>query len=214
MVNLFTTYYEDEKRQRELDLVLSLNEGSDSIDCVYLLDESGRLAQAKQISGRPTFQQIFDYVNEVTKVDDINIVANSDIFFDEEGIEIAKLLLEPNDCWALTRWDIIPERRISEQRSDIWSTTYIPEHAEFMNRRDSQDTWVFRGKVKPGNYDFQIGMPGCDNRMAYELQQAGYNISNPSLTIKTFHLHKGEERSWHGKPQVPQPYLLINPTEI
>jgi len=194
MVNLFTTYYEDEKRSVELNDVLMQNMHNFTIDRIYLLDESGRMKLDRQISSRPAFQQIFDYVNEVTKDDDINIVANSDIFFDEEGIEIAKLLLDPNDCWALTRWDAVT--------------------GEFMGRRDSQDSWFFRGKVKPGNYDFQIGMPGCDNKLAYELQQAGYNISNPSLTILTFHLHKGEERSWHGKPQVPQPYLLINPTAI
>jgi hypothetical protein len=194
MINLFTTYYHDEKRFAELNTVLQKNENNIFIDKIYLLDETGTLSSAKQIQNRPTFKEIFDYVNEVTNDNDINIIANSDIYFDEEGLEIIKLLLEKDDCWALTRWDALT--------------------GQFMGRRDSQDSWLFRGKIKTGNYDFLLGFPGCDNRLAYELQQAGYNLSNPSRTIKTYHLHNGDDRSWHGKPQIRPPYLLLEPHQL
>lgn len=217
MVNLFSTYYEDKDRKEELDEVLRLNRENKSIDHIFLLNENTlwgwteggekreipsiieysinkNILSQKHILTRPTFAQIFDWANEVTDKNDINIVANSDIYFDGEGIEIMNLLLGEGNCWALTRWDALT--------------------GEFMGRRDSQDSWIFRGHVKPGNYDFGVGLPGCDNKLAYELQQVRYEVTNPSRTIKTFHLHKGEDRKWHGKPQIPPPYLLLEPTTI
>src|SRR5204862_5215377 len=56
----------------------------------------------------------------------------------------------------------------------------------------SQDVWAFEGPVKPVAFsDFALGKPGCDNRIAYELGQAGYEVLNPCLSIKTY---RSEER--------------------
>lgn len=203
MVNLFTTYYTDEARRDELYHVHLLNKSNKSIDMVYILNENEIAPDIgmrennivmKQISSRPTFQSIFNWVNEVTGEQDINIIANSDIYFVPDAIEYMKLLLGCGDCWALTRWD---------------ATTGV-----FMNRRDSQDSFCFRGAVKAGEYGFGIGVPGCDNALCERLQRAGYNITNPSWTVKTYHLHAGEDRKWHGMARVEPPYLLIEPEEL
>lgn len=162
---------------------------------------------SKWIDGRPTFKQIFDWVNEVTSDDDINIIANSDIYFDIMGIEMMKAVLRSDDCWALTRWDVKSFNVVRENGK------MVPD-IEFMNRRDSQDTWSFKGKIKAGNYDFKIGVPGCDNHLLWQLCEAGYTLCNPSWSVRTFHLHLSDERKWYGMPQIPPPYLLIDPSEI
>lgn len=207
MVNLFTTYYTDEARQGELDEVLLLNIRNNCIDRMYLLDESGKLnnenpkVSVQEQVGRPTFADLITWVNAVTEPGDVNIIANSDIYFDPAAIEMMKLMLGDDECWALTRWDT----------AECGS---VVSRAVFMNRRDSHDSFCFRGLIKPIVADFQMGLGGCDNRFCYEIQQSGYKISNPSWTVKTYHLHKGEARKWHGKPQVPPPYLLVDPIEL
>lgn len=207
MVNLFTTYYTDTARQAELDEVLCINIRNASIDRMYLLDESGELnnentkLSVREQIGRPPFADLIDWVNSVTGEWDVNIIANSDIYFDPLAIEYMKLALGAMDCWALTRWDT----------AECGS---VVEMAVFMNRRDSHDSFCFRGLIKPIVADFQMGLGGCDNRFCYEIQQAGYKVSNPSWTVKTYHLHKGEARKWHGKPQVPPPYLLVDPIQL
>ena len=57
----------------------------------------------------------------------------------------------------------------------------------------SQDVWVFKGHIKPElKADFPLGVPRCDNRLLYELQEAGYSVLNPAFSIKSYHIHKGQ----------------------
>lgn len=211
-VNLFTTYYNDLDRNVELMTVQALNHRNKVIDKVYIWDETEQPCnvtkfEIKRRVRRPTFQDLFDWVNEVTGDNDINIIANSDIYFDDMGLEMMKVALGVNDCWALTRWDVNSNNMV--RQGDV-----MVHDCTFMNRRDSQDSWCFKGRIHFGNFDFELGKPGCDNAIAHRLQEAGYNVTNPSWTIKTFHLHKGDARPWHGTARVEPPYTLLNPTEL
>jgi hypothetical protein len=60
-----------------------------------------------------------------------------------------------------------------------------------------------------------MGIAGCDNRLAYELQEAGFQVYNPSKTIQTFHLHDIPIRTFVENviERIPPPYLLLPPTE-
>jgi hypothetical protein len=40
-----------------------------------------------------------------------------------------------------------------------------------------------------------MGMPGCDNALCYILDNAGYEVLNPSLDIKVIHLHLSLKRN-------------------
>jgi hypothetical protein len=145
------------------------------------------------VSGRPTFKQLFALSEKFPE--DINVFCNSDIYFKE--IESLKGIQE-NECYALTRWD---------QKG---------KELTFFNRRDSQDSWVFKGAAKHMNANFTAGMWGCDNRLAYELMRVGYKVINPSLSIITVHLHEVDERNQERTPQntVPQPYALLDPCTL
>lgn len=143
------------------------------------------------VEGRPTFAELFaltkDYPN------DINVFCNSDIYFKDLTLLHT---IKPNECFSLTRYDIKNGQEV------------------FFNRRDSQDCWVFRGEVKPIKANFTMGMWGADNHIAWLIQNAGYTVKNPSLSIKIIHLHAVDRRA-HVRTEsntVKPPYLLITPT--
>ncbi len=187
MINFFTNYYIDKNsdRQQELDLCLHNNFENKLLNVVVLSD-----------SNRLTYNDFFNVINKYTDLDDINIIANSDIYFDE-SIEYA-LSLKAKQCYALSRWDINSDRT-----------------ATHFNRSDSQDCWIFRGKITGVAGNFFLGYRGCDNRIAHEIRQAGWEISNPSLTIKSYHLHLSGIRNYtviNDKFLVPPPYLTLTPS--
>ncbi len=81
MINLYVSYYPepDPIRNAELETCLAINLANKNIDRIFLLDEtqsfqqSGKL-QVLNMPHRPTFNDIFRYVNHFTKEDDINIL--------------------------------------------------------------------------------------------------------------------------------------------
>lgn len=185
MIRLLYNYYEDKNsnRKKEIDLCYKNNLQNDLLTVVIL-----------DIKEKPTYNYLFNEINKLTTDNDINIICNSDIFFDTT-IALAEKI-QHNEMWALSRW---------EWKPDIEAT--------FFNRPDSQDTWITRGKIKNVNGNFTLGKRGCDNRIAYEFQVAGYKILNPSKTIKTYHVHNSGIR-YYNHEAVPPPYLTIHPTEL
>ena len=189
MINLFTNYYVDKNldRQKEIDLCLAKNLSNKLLN-VVVLDSQARL----------TYKDFFSIANSYSSSEDINIIANSDMYFDE-SIQRAEIL-GMRQCFALSRWNI----------NQDGSATHF-------NRSDSQDCWIYRGKITDVYGEFFLGYRGCDNRIAYEFNRAGWNISNPSLTIKSYHLHLTEVRNYTTTDNtylVPGPYLPLHPTTL
>lgn len=210
MVNLFIGGYGEfhEERARELETCLLKNLSLRSIDRIYVLVEdncnlplrSRRIAKIL-VQKRPTYKVFFETINLVTEEEDVNIIANSDIYFDDQSINLIDMHLGNNRCFALTRYDIHPDQSIS-----------------FLNRRDSQDCWCFKGKIKHENMfcDFYLGKPGCDNRIANSINEAGYQITNPSKSIRSYHLHNTQIKSYVRSEEhiVPPPYLRLDPVYL
>lgn len=205
-VNLYVSHYNEPNRERrtELETCLMNNLKSGCFDKVWVIAENDKDGKVDYLANvepysinvlpctvRPTFRTFFEVINRVSKEDDINILANADIYF-----ESASVLPRNNQVFALTRYDVKKNGPIT-----------------FLNRRDSQDSWWFRGHVRYPKYCDFHQIPGCDNRIAAELLYAGYEVLNPSLTIKTFHLHAGE-KSYDGSVRVQRPYHFIAPIEL
>ena len=149
--------------------------------------------------GRPTFSQMF----AMCKPDRINYITNADIFFLE-----AKHHPPEGHVWALSRYDID-----ARGKAVLWA------------HPDSQDTWIVRGGPHEVDAPFPMGVPGCDNALLYALQVAGFKVSNPSKTIRTYHLHNSAHRTYlsdengHGRGgkkmyRIPPPYAFAKPTEL
>eukprot|EP00697_Spironema_sp_BW2_P001966 gnl/Spiro4/12637_TR6682_c0_g2_i1.p3 gnl/Spiro4/12637_TR6682_c0_g2~~gnl/Spiro4/12637_TR6682_c0_g2_i1.p3 ORF type:complete len:109 (+),score=0.73 gnl/Spiro4/12637_TR6682_c0_g2_i1:617-943(+) len=77
----------------------------------------------------------------------------------------------------------------------------------------SQDSWIFLAPLPFVDCDFQLGKPGCDNRIAFEFQRAGLRVSNPCLSIVCKHLHASAIRNYvHGADTIIGQYLPVPPT--
>jgi len=197
-INVFSNYYTSdvEDRQLELDTCLKKNNENEDIDRIILFTNVEPTLKSDKIicvmgNDRPTYKEYFNYINE-NYPNDYNILANLDIYFGDMSYIHT---LNENWVYALTRYDV------DTNGNDV-----------FWNHIDSQDVWVFNGVIKDVvECDFTLGVPGCDNAIAERLRRSGYNVLNPSLKFKTYHLHNTNYRTNVNHPPINQPYFF---TEI
>jgi len=181
------------------------------LTCWRKTDEQDLFTVKTHPEGRPTFTELF----AMCLPGMVNVIANSDIYFDGT-IHFAKPTAA--HCYALSRWDVNADGGIA-----LW------------DHLDSQDVWVFWGQppvmdltytnAKGQNKDIAPGIAGCDNKLVHLLQQAGMIVTNPSKTIKAFHLHNVQWRSYLVNPdgtarggdkieRIPAPYGFAKPTTL
>lgn len=201
-VRLFINWYNeaDKVRAAELEKCLFKNVHCAAINEIINLSDTptpfGEVTTV-HIKPRPTYADFIKTINKLSGKDDINIIANLDIYFDET-IKLAAGLGR-DGCYALSRWDVDANFK----------------NAKLHEQRDSQDVWVFKGKVKTmKEASFHLGLPGCDNRLAYLLQQVGYKLSNPSKSIKTYHMHNSPVRHGTQDKKVKGKYAFVVPVEL
>ena len=198
-MNLFINYYNADNRQDQIDCCLEKNLANPLITRIIIFNQHKKIDHQKVISidsdKRPTYQDFFNKTREYP--DDINIIANSDIFFDST-LEKANRLA-PHQCYALTRWEFD-----GKKSTPFHDTHNINNNCPPMY---SQDVWMFRGASKLTNCDvvwavrsniriydlikFTIGIPGCDNVIAARLKTTYgiNNVKNPAHDIKCHHYH-------------------------
>jgi hypothetical protein len=133
------------------------------------LKEQGKILPVPH-KGRVTYRELFAYANSRLTGRRV-VVANADIYFDRtlarlEGEELSGKLL------CLSRWDVHPDGS-----------------ASFFDHPASQDAWIFEPPIPPFSCDFPLGLPGCDNRLAWEAGQAGLALENPGRSVRALHLH-------------------------
>lgn len=206
ILSLYTTLYPENQPQRRSELIQAIrfNCQCSAISRIVLLME-GELypellheskIEVVQMHQRPNYSDFFSCINARSTGSEISIIANADIYFDQNIDVLDHLPLD--DCaLALSRWNL--------------RSTGKPE---LFNRNDSQDVWVFKGPLKPICGNFPLGIPFCDNRFLYELQQAGYRVLNPAFSIQSFHLHagaRGEYTKETVKQYVEGPYRYLYP---
>lgn len=198
---LITSFYLDKKpeRQRELEHCIRMNVNNSHIDKMIVILEGKKedfpvLNYDKILvieAPRPTFKQFFELANLMTSENDIVMISNTDIYFNET-LSLLDGVDWHNKCLALSRWH------------------YNDNHQIILhNEQYSQDVWIFKGKIAPMSYcDFYLGQRGCDNRIAYEIYKAGYNVINPAHSIQCIHYHMTEIRNY-GDEVIPKPYYPI-----
>jgi hypothetical protein len=209
MIRLFTTVYPDfnPDRRHEFDECVRRNLENSAIGGVFILAEgssAGRLPDhgrlhVRNVLKRPSYDDFFDWVNDVSAPDDVSVIANADIYFDRT-IGCIVHFLGSKDCYSLSRWDVLPNGR-----------------SRLFDRADSQDAWIFRGPIlERVDGSFPLGVPRCDNRICHELVEAGYRISNPAFSIRIHHLHSGKRSEYGdaGADFIQPPYRYVFPANI
>jgi hypothetical protein len=211
-IYLFTSFYldRDPLRQAELVFCLRQNLANPAIDRIVLFLEPNLdtahlalLADKKielvNVPERPTYADFIDFANRNCAGQTI-ILANSDIFFDD-SLNCLNSLDMSGRFLVLTRWDVhVGVEGILSSR--------------LFRRIDSQDSWIFQPPLPPFWCAFALGTPGCDNQIAYEARQAGLQVANPALSIRSHHLHLSEQRNYTEVNRLRGPYLLVPPVSI
>ncbi len=189
-----------ESRQKEIDACLMNNLNNKEIERVFVLcEEHCPIEHPKltfiPINQRPTYNDFFAAMNTYAEANVISILCNGDIYFDEENARKLRGVNFSNRALALSRWEV-----------DINSR---PKHFAY---EWSQDTWIFRGKIKDIHCDTILGVMQCDNRLAFEMNKAGYQVANPSRDIKTFHIHQTGERTYDVNARLGGDGMAVKPT--
>lgn len=139
---------------------------------------------------RPTYKDFFEICN--TKyVGEICIISNSDIIFTDLSMVTHESM--ENRFVCLSRWDIQRDGSI-----------------KLFDRQDSQDVWIFKSPIVfKEDPNFNLGKPGCDNRISYMAKESGFIVNNPAKQIITKHLHLTNLRNYTGKDTIRGNYLMV-----
>jgi hypothetical protein len=151
---------------------------------------------------RQTFGSIFEAVN---KEDDTVAVCNNDISFTQEAVDIINNDDMENKFLCLTRWD--------KGQLKMPATS----------RKFSQDAWVFKPRFISekiiNSSQFYFGVPGCDNRIAFNAVVSGMKVLNPCELVRIDHHHSSDEKNYQrrkgrGTPEqfekIGNPALYMN----
>jgi Glycosyl transferase family 2 len=198
---LLTELYDesDARRRSEFLECLQRNAANDLVSEVHVFVEAAQLAllddpKLRRIEHgrRVTYRELFAYANEHLPGKRV-IIANADIYFDGTLARLADEDLS-GKLLCLSRWDV---------QSDGSSV--------FFEHPWSQDAWVFDAPLPLFSCDFPPGVPGCDNRLAWEAAHAGLTLANPSRSVRAHHLHLSQVRRYSERQRLPGPSAAVAP---
>ncbi len=143
--------------------------------------------------GRLTFAQLFT----LCKPGMVNVITNSDMYFDADTLRhFAAFPQDEKHCWALSRWDAkedgssaLWDHRDSQDVYVVYGGPHIIDAHTALARADNAPDTLFE-------HPFTQGEAGCDNRLLHVLQEHGFVVTNPSRTVRTYHLHLSNYRSY------------------
>jgi hypothetical protein len=195
VINLFFPYYQcgDSNRQQEIDLCLEKNITNNGIDRIYLVvDDNSHCPfddlklQVINIDSRMTYKMWYELTKRHCK-SGISLLCNSDIYFDETIDILNKVIDDNNKFLALSRWELI-DGFTSKHPNPHWS----------------QDTWAMRVEDNLSKefihlLDFPMGVPRCDNKIAYLFATRGWRIYNPIESLRSIHVHESQMRTYDKK---------------
>lgn len=190
-LNLFMPYYTpaDQDRADELRRCLDQNIDSFLFSRIILLVDDDTIPHRKhkwlqviRLNRRPTY---LDWIEKARQIcpGEIAILANSDIYFDDSITKIGRIFRkDPKAFIALSRFD--------KSGDDL-----LPHP----NPHWSQDTWAFLpgSEAQPRleqRSNIPLGVPRCDNRIAYVFGTDGYSVYNPFPFVRSIHLHETGRR--------------------
>jgi hypothetical protein len=124
------------------------------------------------------------------------IIANADIYFDTTLGRLASFDFG-NRLLCLSRWDVAADGAL-----------------RLFDHPHSQDAWIFQSPLRDFSCDFPLGVPGCDNRLAWEARNAGIEVLNPARSVRACHLHASGVRRYSERQRLHGPTLAMAPGHL
>lgn len=199
-INIITQYYKvkssdteyREKRQAEIDYCLLENSKNKYINKIHLLVEEKydlcfipteyiSIIEQVVINKRLTYKDAFTYYNQHLG-NKICILINADIYLDN-SIEILRHINFDNILIALNRYETN-----NNTLNGIMNNECLEKGCDYLTPFQpsvwSQDGWIWKtNNINIANADFNLGIIGCDNHIAYLFYTQGYKVINPSYLI-------------------------------
>lgn len=179
-------------RQKEFIFCLKKNIECIAIEKIFLLIDDNHIPELDDekieiinLPGRPSYLDWINLTNEKCNNNTLSILANTDIYFDRSILKLNKIFsLKEESFVALSRYEKMGDNEILHK-----------------NPHWSQDVWVISSDVVISeafkkNLDIPLGVPRCDNKIAYLFSVRGFEIYNPCYEIKTVHVHETQLRTY------------------
>lgn len=195
-ISLFMPYFRPAQAERraELERCLAENRKNLSIDQIYLMvdddadvDISDGRVTVIAMDRRVTYQDWIRFTEQYCP-EHISVLANADIFFDHTLVHLKELFeADPTGFMALSRYEL-KEGETSLHPNPHWS----------------QDVWAYY-PAKGTNPDrdhrlnFPLGVPRCDNKVAYVFSVYGHAVYNPCRQVRSIHVHESGLRNYDKK---------------
>ena len=195
---LFVPYFKhrNEKRAKEIDAAFNLNHQNSHFSKIVAIVDDGSEPPINddkvisvQVKTRPTYKLWLNLAQKYAP-DAVSIFANADIYFDNSICQIATVLKEHKTVIALSRYEKV--------NGDTFPHP---------NPHWSQDAWAIKrpSELSPdflSKLDIPVGVPRCDNKVAYYFAVHGWKIYNPFNFLSCFHLHDSQYRNYDKKKDV------------
>lgn len=151
------------------------------------------------ITGRPTFNDFIEIIQKDATEDTIFVLMNGDIVIDETILLLKDIDFKKNVV-CLQRWE-------KDYKNNYISIATVP---------GSQDMWCWKTPLNVSNIGkYYMGIPGCDNRLAKELSEQGFNCINCPYELISYHVHKETSREYYITNEIISgDYLRVYPTRI
>ena len=191
--NLLTVWFDMDTtttRFKEYLHVINLNLKNNNIKKIYLFFEYLENFNLDEILNKFDFFKN-DKIIIIPKKKNYkrHISFNEMIEFSNKNLFGEKILISNNDIYFENLNKVKKDKLILKNMVLALTRTNVFDTAPTVDTM-SQDSWIFVSPIKIPNDIVYIGWQGCDNRLAYELFNLGYNLSNPVDIIKCYHYQK------------------------
>ena len=209
-IHLVTQFYLPKKPERlaEVQEALRRNVVNPHITSITLLNERFYTETELGVSSAKILQTL---VPQRVKFNELllprnaagyTVVTNADIFMDETvaNLRFSDIHLKKK-MFALLRYE--------------FTTPNLKECTLFGPRWDSADTWIVHSNhpLPLHLFNFELGRPGCDNKLNYLFRFLGFEVYNDPMFLRTYHCHKEEGRAYT-LAAVPPPYMYSVPAGV
>lgn len=191
-ITVFLPYYKAQTAERREEYLYCLSKNIESkVNKIYLMIDDGYRPEITSdkitiidIEKRPTY---LDWVKLTEKYvsDGISVLINTDIYFDDSLSRLFEIFeSDPYSFVALSRYEA-SESKLSKHPNPQWS----------------QDFWAINSHLRVNDslkklLDIPLGMPRCDNKVAYLFAIHGHKIYNPINFVKSIHVHESAFRTY------------------
>lgn len=201
MLTLFAQYYvpKDKKRLAEINTCFKKNIENPLVDKLVIFFENEadqsfipNYSKLEKIV-HPSRLTYHDWLNQTQGLEDgaLSVLVNSDIYL-TQTLEL--LSRHASQIEAQKRFIALSRHNPTDNGLELNT-----------NPHWTQDVWAL---VKPKEgfsasllqeTGFELGQPGCDNKIAYIFHSHGYRVTNPCAQIIAVHLQANTDRSYHRK---------------